>query len=266
MKIKHITIMMFAALASTAQGMNAVEFLEGKFGSVSVTSTNLGIKFKSSGLIIIPYKKRVFTYRSSEYMSEPLILTADKERLSITDNEGMSVDFTAVSFKNQLKGFRIVHRIHEFGRIAKTDVMYLALSDTPLDVGEEDFLEEIPITEKTSEELDVLMRQLYKARSAARQLKLAQEQAQASNEIASVSSPAQLQEPLLGEKTTPITQNPDTAMPEKITKNEPVQDDTTQDEAIVSVVSDTHSWFWLLMLPTAAGVWLVFRLRRKKAC
>jgi hypothetical protein len=148
MKIKHIIIIFATAFVSAAQGMNAVEFLEEKFGPVNVTSTNLGIKFKSSRFIIAPYKKRVVTYRSSEYMSEPLILTTSQERLNISDNEGMAVDFTAVSFKNNLKGFSIIHRIHGFSHIVKTNVMYLALSDTPLDVGEKDYLEDIPVKEK----------------------------------------------------------------------------------------------------------------------
>ena len=258
MKIKYIIIILATAFTSAAQGMNTVEFLEEKFGLISVTSTNLGIKFKSSRFIIVLDKKWIVTYRSSEYMDEPFILSPDREQLSITDNEGMAVDFTAVYFKNQFKGFRVAHRIHGFGRIVKTNVMYLALSDTPLDVGEEDYLEDIPVKEKTSAELDVIMREAYKARSAARRLKLAREQARASNEIASASSPALPITPVFAETNLPVVKTLACEPPGQIEQRKPAQDAAAQNE---SDATAARHWLWLFVAPVAGCFFLFIRRR-----
>ena len=120
--------------------MNGVELLLtcGVIDSVSVTSTELTIMFKRGGFRV----EHNGTSRSTaEYAeaNEPLILTPD-QGASISDGYHSSLIFTPVSFQDKRKGFRVICQANllSVGDGLKHWFGYVALSDTPVEVGEDD--------------------------------------------------------------------------------------------------------------------------------
>jgi len=151
--MKKYVVCAVISLCTVVKGMDGVEMLKryGSIDSVTVTSTNLSIKFKSAGLVVPDRPMRGMARRSADYAekNEALVLTPDEETMLIQRHA--SITFTPVSFKSQHKGFRILQRIdhRSFGHEVRTNAMYLALSDTPVEVGEDD-VEMILETERNS--------------------------------------------------------------------------------------------------------------------
>ena len=129
-------------LVNNSQGIDVSELLE-KYGCtalVSVTSTNLTITFKSAGFVVSGKPIRGMARRSAEYAenNEDLVLTPDEETRLV--QRDASIVFEPVAYKNQKKGFRIRDIVypHFHGQEGVTNVAYIALSDTPIEVNEDD--------------------------------------------------------------------------------------------------------------------------------
>jgi len=144
------TLVLARAVIDWSRRIDGREFLEasGRFASVSTTSTNLSMRLKSGGGMVIrkhnplawdyaPYVAR--SAREFIESDEPLVLTLDQTTV-LTDGRHASMIFEPVSFKNQHKGFRIlnVFDARSFGESVTTNTAYIALADTPVQVGEED--------------------------------------------------------------------------------------------------------------------------------
>ena len=104
--------------------MNGLELMlmYGVIDSVSVTSTNL-----------------IITLRDFSGNNEALILTPDNEA-RISDGHHAGVSLVPVSFKNKKKGFKVTHffNARSFGGGERSNTGYVALSDMPTEVNEED--------------------------------------------------------------------------------------------------------------------------------
>ena len=129
-------------IANSIVGMDGIELLErsGPIDSVLVTSTNLVVKFRS---LAGNWKIRFLgeqEYRVLESYEE-LTLTPD-QAVRIFERHGQ-MELTPVSFKNQQKGFRVKDR-HWGPHGETTNIAYVALSDTPVQVSEDDVEGEIP--------------------------------------------------------------------------------------------------------------------------
>jgi len=126
--------------SSGVQGMDGIRFLEscGWFESVTISSTNLAVKLQVGSFYVSQGDAQV-RRRASEYIEndDMLILTPDKEtRFSVRHGRAL---WTPISFKNNLKGFRIITTSYWFpGPTVTNAIAYLALSDTPIEVGEDD--------------------------------------------------------------------------------------------------------------------------------
>jgi len=105
------------------------------FDPVSVTSTNLIIKFHPHNRVFITQKS---TGRLSE-RNEELVLSQDRET-ELSDGRHVRTVFTPITFMSQQKGFKISLILYGAGYgLGQTNhVTYLALSDTPVKVGEDD--------------------------------------------------------------------------------------------------------------------------------
>jgi hypothetical protein len=131
--------------------MDGMEYLKKNgrlFSSVSVTSSELILTFSTlpPPPVVVRDSNLDRDRSASEYVNnnENLILTPDRMIL-ITDCYHALIYFTPVAFKNNLKGFRImeVFEGRSFGKeLTVTEVAYVALSDTPVQVGEEDLADE----------------------------------------------------------------------------------------------------------------------------
>ncbi|MCL1856839.1 MAG: hypothetical protein FWF84_04250 [Kiritimatiellaeota bacterium] len=143
--MKWYIIMVFTLLVNTAPGMDIYEFFRryrDSVASVEVTSTNVSIWFKSNWFGTEQERLNPMTSRtSSDYMknNEPMVLPYDKEAC-IFDNH-VTIIFTPATFKGGLKGFMITEEhipppTHT--HLASTNYVYVAMSDAPVDVGEDD--------------------------------------------------------------------------------------------------------------------------------
>jgi len=117
--------------------MNGLELLLMHSGidSVSATSENLTIAFRSGGFML---RHNGVWRRAAEYIenNEALILTPDQE-VSFSDGLHAYTRIAPVSFKNKKKGFRIID-VFFFSGDERRDIAYVALSDKPIEVSEED--------------------------------------------------------------------------------------------------------------------------------
>ena len=144
MKMKNVIISVTIALASNMSGADGIELLKKLRGidSVSVTATNLSIWFdKSGGLSVLDKPARGMARSSSEYAenSEPLSLAPD-DKITLVYQYNCLVEITPVSFKKQRRGFRIRDIMASclYEEECHINVAYIALSDTPIEVGEDD--------------------------------------------------------------------------------------------------------------------------------
>ena len=122
-------------------GMDGVEFLKNHpwFDSVSVSPTHLMISMSSKGSKPINWSEEEYKRR---YTVER-VLTPDAE--SSVGWGDIRIAFKPVSFKNQYKGFRvtwmpmgIAAEQALFSHRPPSEIVYLALSDTPMTMGEDD--------------------------------------------------------------------------------------------------------------------------------
>ena len=144
MRIKYYIVLVVALLADSVVGMDGIEYLKNNrnFDSVIATSTNLSLTFRSFGAGF--YIVQGGDYEKSRWLElgEEFALIPNQETL-LTEGRHFKLIFTPVLYKNQLRGFRIADIT--FGAVARNEsgfrvnsLAYLALSDTPVDVGEED--------------------------------------------------------------------------------------------------------------------------------
>ena len=108
------------------------------FKSVSVTPTNLVLQRQSFGSHLwILSSDNVQEGRSTEY-GEEFALTPD-QGIKLSTLRHTDLIFTPASFKNQLKGFRVLHVMDDrLGGYITNCLGYVALSDKPTEVHEKD--------------------------------------------------------------------------------------------------------------------------------
>jgi len=157
--MKRIHIALAAMLiASGLPGADGIEYLKTMhyIDVVTVTPTNLSLKFKTvlGDIRIIQddswrkYDDALKTNASavpwrltSEFIQndEPLILPPEQETRMSRADSGLVLILTPVFFKNQQNGFKITS-IRFDSRIGRrmNDHGYIALSDTPVQMGDED--------------------------------------------------------------------------------------------------------------------------------
>jgi len=139
MKTKQSIIVIVTAIAGYACGAIEIESLRnsGPYESVILSSTNLLITFKSSGVGRWIRQKGTEIGRYSEH-GEKIALTPDKE-MHFSNLYHALTTFTPVIFKSKQKGFRISHvTMGAFSSQVPDRISYIALSDTPVEVGEDD--------------------------------------------------------------------------------------------------------------------------------
>ena len=123
---------------------------------ITVTSTNLSVRFKEAWFFVASDKRAEDGRRlhSGDYIknNEALVLTPDSNEVCLFSHH-TQIRFTPVSYKGQREGFQIAevadHR--SFGSALFTSkVTYVALSDTPMEMSEED-VEMIKVCKRDSE-------------------------------------------------------------------------------------------------------------------
>ncbi|MCL2623313.1 MAG: hypothetical protein FWD31_06565 [Planctomycetaceae bacterium] len=153
-----LIIMIFANIIM-ASNTWVSSFTNDWFSAASVNSTNIVIKYPPSGSgFLVSYDRCDYTINSYLYSPD------DNEDYLVTTNRitqlsngwiGVSYEFTPVSFTNKITGFKIVHRWTGDppwdyvlnGPNVLSNVFYVALSDTPVEVGEGDVEGELDISE-----------------------------------------------------------------------------------------------------------------------
>ncbi|MCL2104555.1 MAG: hypothetical protein FWH21_05830 [Kiritimatiellaeota bacterium] len=151
---KCVVRVVLALAVNSVLGMDGIEYLkQGNWADVvSVTSTNLTLKIKndyfyisqddSNRKVLEEAKTNVWAQLgrwSSEFKEkgETLVLTPD-QGTRFSEDHGR-VTFKPVSFKSQHKGFRVTSTGIGAGSYKRTpDIMYIVLSDTPMEAGEDD--------------------------------------------------------------------------------------------------------------------------------
>ena len=146
MRVKYWMALTFALFYGNVRGEYAVEWFEKyqewSIESVTVTSDGLSIRFKNPWFFIfLDWDKADNEFRSSaDYIrnNEPLILTPDNKEVCL-GQQHTRIHFTPVSYRNGLKGFRITDIFYgaPYG-LRTNNVLYVTLSDTPIEVGEND--------------------------------------------------------------------------------------------------------------------------------
>ena len=122
--------------------------------AISLTSTNIILKNSSSENTFMVFNKNN-GYYFPEYNEDYTININQITKIMSGDTEmGGTFVFTPVSFTNQLVGFRINHYVTlNTNRFwiddyrSSTNTWYVALSDTPVEVGEEDVEGELDLSE-----------------------------------------------------------------------------------------------------------------------
>ena len=150
MKMKYYTVFVLMIVSRSLRGAYEFEIQKDSNSfSVIVTSSNLVLHFNDGGWVVLPDIDVVLfgsaIKRSQEYVenNESLMLTPNK-RARIYQRDG-SFSFTPVSFRNGQKGFRVFDQTSsnfvendEWVFRVETNIQYVALSDTPVQVGEDD--------------------------------------------------------------------------------------------------------------------------------
>jgi len=139
MKMKRSIIVIALVIAGCVCGADEVESLRDYVPAESIilSSTNLLIKFKASGVGRRIIQKEKNVRRFSEH-GEELALTPDYETCLSDGRHALTV-FTPVLFKSLQKGFKISHELMgAFSSQVPSVISYIALSDTPIQVGEDD--------------------------------------------------------------------------------------------------------------------------------
>ena len=132
MKTKVLIILTAVSFTSGAWGMDGIEVLKEGFASVTVTPTNITLSSARSPVLI--RQKGIDRWLG---YGEDVILTPDCET-TLTDMRHVALTFKPASFKNKEKGVWLVAKVYSLGKGFTTINMHLALSDTPIKVGEDD--------------------------------------------------------------------------------------------------------------------------------
>jgi len=148
MRKKSCIMLAFVLLVGEMQGKDGIEhFLDiGLFGSVTTTPTNMMVQF-SGGVYFVKYNPRHRNptprgdpTNNGDYIgkNEVLNLTPDQEVI-LSEHHGQ-VLFTPVSFKDQLKGIRILSLFVWGGKESTNTAAttYIALGDTLVEKSEDD--------------------------------------------------------------------------------------------------------------------------------
>jgi hypothetical protein len=140
---KYVVCGVVGLLASNMLGINAVTYLRGCgwFDSVSVTSTNVTLKFKESTSVTIWDEKTGLYNSSGSYIQKnaTFVLTPDCQK-TFAESPYLTIGriyFTPVFFKTQQRGFRVSNMHFEE---MTNHVAYLVLNEKPIKVGEKDVL------------------------------------------------------------------------------------------------------------------------------
>jgi len=142
MKTRNYAVLMSTLLASGVSGMDVAEYWRnrGLIDVVSSTETTLSLKVRNfPGFVWHNYITPPVHERLSGYIgdNEHLVLSTDMETV-LGDGFGLWIYFNPALFKEQQNGFRIVERFKLRNSGLTNNVMYLALGDTPVTMGEED--------------------------------------------------------------------------------------------------------------------------------
>jgi len=132
---------------------------QGWIASAYINSTNLVVKYPPlpERKFMVHYDRWDYTINSCCYSpkhNEEVIITTNRISSLSDGYAGVGYDFTPVVFTNQLIGFRIDYSLTVIdqslpeGFYSTNNVWYVALSDTPVEVGEEDVEGELDITPK----------------------------------------------------------------------------------------------------------------------
>ena len=137
-----VIIMLFVG---NGWGMDVFDFFKrmpGNVKSVSISSTDMVIDFNKSSVLQIALNREPYTFRHSrEYAAnnEPLILVPNKEITLVSRHS--AIYFHPVTFRNQHTGFKIINEVDNRSirrGITTNIIVYVALSDTFVEVGEDD--------------------------------------------------------------------------------------------------------------------------------
>ena len=139
--MKKIIVSVAVLLAVSVRGADdALAFLRGTgfFDSVTVSSTNLTLKFLPDWRMLVRQKGDVVS-RLPEF-GETISLIPDVET-RLSDGHHVFFTFIPVEYRQKQRGFKFLHvfNAYSFGRgITTNNIGYIALSDTPVEVGEDD--------------------------------------------------------------------------------------------------------------------------------
>ena len=163
------------SFTTSTDGIEWLKQNSGCINSVSVTSKGLTVKYDVPvGGSDLPIELEVETFdtdasfmmhgcqmggiRRGLALGEELTLPLDKK--TILKRSGVCVVFSPVTFKNRKNGFKISATVDfsVHGRKMVSNTLYVALSDKPVEVGEEDVDKEILITTESSDGVSFLKR------------------------------------------------------------------------------------------------------------
>ena len=136
MKKRSCIVLAVLLLAGNMRGEDLFEEFKEWLASFIVTETHLFLKFPPHEFSqqIIQKEKDLVRWLEP---NEELVLTPDQQT-EINDGRHAFRHFTPVTFKNKKKGFKIDSLYYEGDMFNITETAYLALSDTPIEVGETD--------------------------------------------------------------------------------------------------------------------------------
>ena len=249
--MKKACFIIFAMLvAYKTLGMDVIDSLErhSSVGSITFTPTNVAIHFVGRGFI-----------GTADYTGkkEPMILTPDKETTFY--NRVVSFTFAPITLKNQQKGFRIVQTMSPHGFYpGRKDTVYIALGDTPVEVGEDD-LEMIWKNGKlrTLEECKIIA-QREKEESEAREKFNAR-----FNKAVEERCETEDERQAFCEKLDAMESRE--AILAYLDELESQQDEPPDENALPPPCrAASRSWLWWLALPAVAGAGLVFHLGKRR--
>ena len=120
--------------------MDGIEYLKNHawFNSVSLSPTNLMLRFSPSGSGLWIWSGNDVLKGCWTVEDEEFVLPADQQT-KLSDGRHLDMIFTPASFENQQKGFRVLYLVDDrWGGYTTNYLGYVALNDTPIEVGEDD--------------------------------------------------------------------------------------------------------------------------------
>ena len=155
--------LLFANVTEVYTNMNWIASMTNNHywaSSVSVTSTNLIIKYPpSGGKLMVKFDRwdhNLNTQTYSPQYNEDFIISTNRITELWHGRAEVGYEFTPVVFTNKMVGFRVFYshshyKLYDSNVIYYTNVSYIALSDTFVEVGERDVEGELDIDEKEPE-------------------------------------------------------------------------------------------------------------------